>query len=103
MLLSRPGFSVCIEEDELVIDVRTSIGAMAVPVPTVDLAALGVRSAVHDRARYVIPSGLAVASPHWIELVFGHDAPWLLGPLTAYDAAVIALAFDRWRTAHPSG
>jgi hypothetical protein len=100
-LLARPGFLVWIDEDELVIEAQTSLGEMAVPVPTIDLNALGVRAATHDRARYVIPSGLTVAAPHWIELVFGHDRPWLLGPLTAHDAATIALAFDRWRTTHP--
>lgn len=55
-----------------------------------------------ESPRYTIPSGLTPIGPaHWVEVIFAHDDPWLVGPFSAPDAARLVLAFDAWRATRP--
>jgi GGDEF domain-containing protein len=75
---------------------------MSVPVPTAELLDLTVRTDDRLDARYTIPTGFAPAGElRWIELGFARGKPWLLGPLSAANAATLVLAFRAWRAEHP--
>jgi len=104
LLFAAPRLSVHVARDSarLLVDCVVNRLRLTIPVPTAQLVDCSVRGDPTIHARYVILSGLTPTGElGWVVFLFARGEPYLLGPLAAHDAEVIAQAVRAWRTTTP--